>query len=97
MGERVIVKPTDYTVDENGKVGYSYSYDKQYSDAEYLDGLTEKELLAEIDKRWQEVQSFPVPSKISRHALARDLALAKGFDISKNINRQKDQEAQREF
>ena len=97
MEERIIVKPTDYTVNENGKIDYSYSYDKQYDDAKFLDSLSQRELVAEINKRWQEVMAFPVPSKISKHALARDLALAKGFDIVPRTTSQKSQGSQREF
>lgn len=97
MGEKIIVKPTDYTVEENGKIGYSYSYDNQYVDAKFLNSLSEKELVAEIAKRWNEVMKFPVPSNISRHALARDLALAKGFAVSQKTTTAKNEEIQREF
>ena len=45
--------------------------------------FTKEELLNEIRERWKKVQSFPIPSNVSKHALARDLALAKGFDLSK--------------
>ena len=70
----------------------------QYDDAKYLDSLTEKEIKLEIDRRWKDVLDLPVPSNISKHALARDLALAKGFDISKKpVSASKQTESQREF
>lgn len=98
MSDRIIVKPTDYIINENGKIDYSYGYDSQYDDARFLDGLTEKEIKLEIEKRWRSVMELPVPSNISKHALARDLALAKGFDISKKSGSSiKQSESQREF
>ena len=96
--DRIIVKPTDYIINEEGKVDYSYNYGNQYDDAKYLDSLTEKEIKLEIDRRWKDVLDLPVPSNISKHALARDLALAKGFDISKKpVSASKQTESQREF
>ena len=79
MDEKVIIKPTDYIVEENGEIGYSYSYEEQYRDGERLNNLTKKELLQECQNRWKDVEELPVPSKISRYELAKDLAFAKSF------------------
>ena len=95
MERKIILKPTDYIQKSDGKLCYSYDYESQYSDGEWLNSLSEKELSDECKKRWKSVQSFPIPSNVSRYSLARDLALAKGFDIGKHNN--KTNEGQREF
>jgi len=95
MERKIILKPTDYVQNIDGSLGYSYDYDSQYSDGEWLNSLAEKELILECENRWKQVQKFPIPSNISKYSLARDLALAKGFDISKLS--QKTNEGQREF
>lgn len=95
MDEKIIIKPTDYVVEENGEIGYSYPYEEQYKDGERLNNLTKKDLLMECKNRWREVEELPVPSKISRYALARDLAFAKGYVSSEEETQSK--EDQREF
>ena len=83
MSDKIILKPTDYVALENGGLEYSYSYEEQYLDAEKLNELSKSELLDEMNRRWKEVQMFPIPSKVSRYALARDMAFAKGYDTGK--------------
>jgi len=79
MDEKIILKPTDYVVSEDGKLGYSYDYESQYRDAEHLDSLPKDALIDECKRRRNEAFSFPVPSNISKYSLAKDLAFAKGF------------------
>lgn len=96
---KIILKPTDYVFYKDGRIDYSYSYDDQYSDGKYLNGLSAEELLKEEQKRWGVVQKFPLPSNVSKHSLARDLALAKGYIVS-NANSKNNKSAeisQREF
>ena len=95
MDEKIIVKPTDYVVDENGNLGYSYDYETQYRDAEELNKLPKDALLDECEKRREEAFRFPVPSKISKYSLAKDLAFAKGYE-SREADKYLD-EPQREF
>lgn len=95
MNDKIILKPTDYVVSEEGEIGYSYSFEDQYSDGENLNKLSKEALLDERDRRWKAVQEMPLPSRISKYALARDMALAKGYDVreaDQNIN-----ESRREF
>lgn len=98
MDERFIVKPTDLVVDEKGNLGYSYDYEIQYKDAENLNNLTKSALLNECKRRKVEAFDFPVPSKISRYELAKDLAMAKGY-LENNLSGKslKVEETQREF
>lgn len=98
MDERFIVKPTDYVIDEKGNLGYSYDYKEQYKDAEKLNDLNKSALLDECKRREIDAFEFPVPSKISRFELAKDLARAKGY-LEDNLSKtnSKTNEQQREF
>ncbi len=101
MDEKIILKPTDYVVGEDGKLGYSYDYESQYKDAEHLDSLPKDALLDECKRRRSEAFSFPVPSNISKYSLAKDLAFAKGF-VPREADREQGQKsevfgAEREF
>lgn len=97
MEQKLIVKPTDYVVGENGNLEYSYDYKKQYEDAEKLNQLSKEALLDECKKRSQEAIEFPVPSKISRLRLAEDLAMAKGYVGGLKSKAHTGDENQREF
>jgi len=96
---KIILKPTDYVFYKDGRIDYSYSYNDQYSDGKYLNSLSAEELLKEEQKRWDIVQKSPLPSNVSKHSLARDLALAKGYIVSNanSTNNKSAEMPEREF
>ena len=98
MDDKVFVKPTDYVILDNGELGYSFNYDEQFKDAKKLNELSKTDLLQEVDDRWKNVQELPVPSRVSKYTLAKDLAYAKGYAVdTSRQNILSTSEKQREF
>ncbi len=92
MDRRIIIKPTDYFVYEDGSVDYSYNYEGQYKDGLKLNELPADDLLKTRDARWREVLRNPYPSNITKYFLAKDLAKAKGFDAAVSQKKQQSHE-----
>lgn len=86
MELKILIKPTDYVFYNDGRIDYSYASNVQYGDGEMLNRLPEKELVNECSRRWNVFKKFPTPSNYSKLSLAQDLARAKGFSVSFELN-----------
>ena len=78
------LKPTDYTVNNEGNVDYSYPFDELKNDVRSLSESNAQGLKDECNKRWNNFLKFPIPSNYSRYKAAYNLAKELGLDVSLN-------------
>ena len=96
MDDKIIVKPTDYVIDESGRVGGCYSFDALKNDVINLNKLTKQDLISECSARWDAFAGFPVPSAYHRYRAAYDLARAKGYEAPMNLLYTHDKQTKKE-
>lgn len=88
MAGKILLKPTDYKVNDEGLVDYAYPLDSLKEDVINLSGLDAKGLADECRKRWRSFSKFPLPTNYSKYKAAMDLARELGIDVSLNATGQ---------
>ncbi len=88
MAGKILLKPTDYKINNDGLVDYAYPIESLKDDIVGLSMLDSAGLVDECRKRWSDFSKFPLPTNYSKYKAAIDLAQELGIEVSLNVAKQ---------